>query len=588
MGNKRKRYSMLLVGLVLILATSVMACAKPTPVPAPTPAPPPPVMTPAPTSAPVPTQQAPTPTLTQPPTLDESKVHFEQGNIYLNQEQWDKAIAEYTKSIELNPVFANAYAKRALASLLEQEYNQTMDCLGKAAIQDAEKAFELNPAVELDKRLARAYVFQGDCYHFNMDYEESLIYYTKALELDPSISCRRPIDVYGELINDSLTYGEYDKAIEYANKAIELNTGYSDYYYRQLAEAYYGRGDYYHEYGHDYADDAIADYTKAIELDPTNAKYYLSRANTYGTLAFSHYAWGRVPEQVDCYNKAIADYTKAIELNPDAGGAYFGRGDIYALGIDYTGVIADYNRAIADYTKVIELGRLSSSVYWSRAIAYAKLGNTEKALTNYEKALELSEYASTKEYILIDIEKLKEQEQQDTAILEYKKATELNPQSAKAYALLAHAHFTNGILYSVSGAYQLAIANYNRAIELNPIKAAYYYGRGWAYSELCEHDLAIADYTESIKLDPVFAPAYNKRGDCYAKKGDHGKAIADHSRAIELDPESDQYYYNRGFSYAALVMNDEALSDFRKFLTLSDDEESNEMVRGWIEELQSD
>jgi len=48
---------------------------------------------------------------------------------------------------------------------------------------------------------------------------------------------------------------------------------------------------------------------------------------------------------------------------------------------------------------------------------------------------------------------------------------------------------------------------------------------------------AIADYSKAIELDPKFAPAYNARGITYAKKGDPDRAIADFDNAIELDPK---------------------------------------------------
>lgn len=243
---------------------------------------------------------------------------FIQGNIYLEQRAWDEAITEYTKAIELNPEYANAYAKRAVAYLEDCNYHLWGFCEYGRVIADCEKAKTLNPAITLDTKLAYAYSQQGDCHYDNREYEESIINYTKALELDPNISCRRPIDVYWGLIYDSLTCHEYDKAIEYANKAIELNTGDNDYYYRQLAEAYYGRGyDHFRHSGFPF-DEAIADYTRAIELDPTNAEYYLSRAYIYETLAFSHYEWGRVAEGKNSTNKAIADYRQALELSQDA------------------------------------------------------------------------------------------------------------------------------------------------------------------------------------------------------------------------------------------------------------------------------
>jgi len=69
----------------------------------------------------------------------------------------------------------------------------------------------------------------------------------------------------------------------------------------EYAEAYYNRGVAYGESGK--VEEAIADYTKAVELNPESAEAYYNRGIAYGKS-------GKVEE-------AIADYTKAIELNPE-------------------------------------------------------------------------------------------------------------------------------------------------------------------------------------------------------------------------------------------------------------------------------
>jgi tetratricopeptide (TPR) repeat protein len=61
-----------------------------------------------------------------------------------------------------------------------------------------------------------------------------------------------------------------------------------------------------------------------------------------------------------------------------------------------------------------------------------------------------------------------------------------------------------------------------------------YYGRGNCYYEREKYDLAIADYTKAIELDPKDDVAYFNRGDCYDKQGEYGKAEADFAKAEEL------------------------------------------------------
>jgi tetratricopeptide (TPR) repeat protein len=57
---------------------------------------------------------------------------------------------------------------------------------------------------------------------------------------------------------------------------------------------------------------------------------------------------------------------------------------------------------------------------------------------------------------------------------------------------------------------------------------------------------ALADYTKAIELDPRSATAYTNRGAVKYDLGDKQGALADHTIAIELDPKSDIAYANRG------------------------------------------
>ena len=61
----------------------------------------------------------------------------------------------------------------------------------------------------------------------------------------------------------------------------------------------------------------------------------------------------------------------------------------------------------------------------------------------------------------------------------------------------------------------------------------------------------IADYTRAIELNPDDTSAYNDRGIAYADSGDLYHAILDFSKVIELDPDYAMAYNNRGISYRA-------------------------------------
>ncbi|BAQ64803.1 tetratricopeptide repeat protein [Geminocystis sp. NIES-3709] len=125
--------------------------------------------------------------------------------------------------------------------------------------------------------------------------------------------------------NHGLAYynsGEYQKAIDSYNIAIELDPSYTN--------AYYGRGlayDNLEEYRK-----AIDSYNKAIELEPNDADVYFNR--------------GLVYENLKQYQKAINDYNKAIELNPNDVSAYDNRAYAYTQLQEYEKVNSDYKKAI--------------------------------------------------------------------------------------------------------------------------------------------------------------------------------------------------------------------------------------------------
>jgi tetratricopeptide (TPR) repeat protein len=61
--------------------------------------------------------------------------------------------------------------------------------------------------------------------------------------------------------------------------------------------------------------------------------------------------------------------------------------------------------------------------------------------------------------------------------------------------------------------------------------------RGDALRLKTEYEQAIADFDRALRLNPDFAYAYNNRGLAWSGKREYGKAIADFSQAVRLDPE---------------------------------------------------
>jgi lipoprotein NlpI len=127
-----------------------------------------------------------------------------------------------------------------------------------------------------------------------------------------------------------------------------------------------------------------------------------------------------------------------------------------------------------------------------------------------------------------------------------------------------------------------AIADYNRALELDPKFADAYNNRGIAKVRKGDFDGAIADYSRALKLDPKFAAAYRRRGIAEQDESDFDGAIADYNRALELDPKFAIAYADRGISHFSSRHWNEALKDFNHFFDLSKDEQDYPRLFVWM------
>ncbi|MBE9592380.1 MAG: tetratricopeptide repeat protein, partial [Proteobacteria bacterium] len=212
-------------------------------------------------------------------------------------------------------------------------------------------------------------------------------------------------------------------------------------------------------------------------------------------------------------------------------------------------------KAIEDYNKAIELNPEDAMAYNNRGAAYAKLKKQEKAIEAYNKAIELNpEDATAYNNRGTTYYELKKQEK---AIEDYNKAIELNPGYAMAYN-------NRGNAYAKLKKQEKAIEDYNKAIELNPEDATAYNNRGTTYDELKKQEKAIEDYNKAIERNPEFATAYYNRGNAYAELKKYEKAIEDYNKAIELNPEYAMAYANRGIT--CLISNEDlykAIDDFK-------------------------
>ena len=125
-----------------------------------------------------------------------------------------------------------------------------------------------------------------------------------------------------------------------------------------------------------------------------------------------------------------------------------------------------------------------------------------------------------------------------------------------------------GIAYRQAGRGDEAIADFNRAIELDPNRTWSIAGHGETCRLMERYDEAIADFNRAIELAPSFAWAIAHRGQTYRAMERYDEALADFNRAIELDPSANWVIAHRGQTFHAMKRYNEALADFNRAIEL--------------------
>jgi len=114
---------------------------------------------------------------------------------------------------------------------------------------------------------------------------------------------------------------------------------------------------------------------------------------------------------------------------------------------------------------------------------------------------------------------------------------------------LAAGHVCLGFVYNGTGQYEQAVQEYQRALELEPTSDAAYRRLGSAYMNLGWFEEAEDTYRRAIELDPEYWDGYNRLGGFYARQGRYSEAEDQFSKVIALVPDHHFGYSNLGGMY---------------------------------------
>jgi tetratricopeptide (TPR) repeat protein len=150
----------------------------------------------------------------------------------------------------------------------------------------------------------------------------------------------------------------------------------------------------------------------------------------------------------------------------------------------------------------------------------------------------------------------------DKALIDFNQAIQLNPRYANAY-------YNRGRVYFSLKNHLQAVNDFSNAVSFYPDFAKAYSERGLAFAELNKLDQALADYEKALTIDPKMVSAYNNRGLTFKRTGQLDKALSDFNHALSINPRLYQARVNRGNILRSRGENSAAIEEYSKALSIN-------------------
>lgn len=304
-------------------------------------------------------------------------------------------------------------------------------------------------------------------------------------------------------------------------------------------------------------------------IEPSALYAGTSSAPAQPTLNFSQAdTLGLAPETAIRLKQAIKthDYVAAerllivaIERSPHAPTA--GRqleflGGVYFLDHDAWDAAVAWNKAKA-------IAPLPPTLEFSLAMAYVRIGHPDWARRALQSLAAQNPSDALYPYWLGRLDY--DADHYDDAVRHFQKAIQLAPDMAQAYNNL-------GLCYFRQHQNELAITNYQKAIELNRKSGRH---AAWPHLNLAMTEKALdqphkaeAQLREAIRIDPGLAPAHFQLGNVLEVSGQTRAAIHEFQTAVRLDPNYAQPHYELARIYRKLGNTTASEQEVKTYLQL--------------------
>ncbi|MEP6489566.1 tetratricopeptide repeat protein [Microcoleus vaginatus GB2-A3] len=526
----------------------------------------------------------------QPETADDS---IQRAESYYAQKQFQPAIAECKRAIEIKPDAVAAY--KLWGKILQVQGNT------EAAIECYKKAVQIN------SNEADIYVNLGTLYAMGKQLSPAIACYQRAIAIQPNLA-----PAYRNLARVWRQQGKQEEANECWYEAYSLEPE------KVSPEQHFKLGNLLFKQGQ--ITYAIACYRRAIELNPN-----LTAA--YQNLAIALKKQGKLHEAAVCLEKAaalnnsglVADHLASDTVAPATRvkgdrnthkpAAAVEVGDAIASSAPANNLNNGHSKSAETLTlspldsgnsnsgqPVAIVNSVSAETYITQAESYYAQGKFEEAIAECKRAIEIKPDLAVAYKIAGNATQA--MGKAEAARYWYVQALEIEPDFAEIHANL-------GSLYAQQKHWEKSIACYQQAIKIKPNLASAYrnlarvflqsgqpqagaecwyealtldinwakpdehFTLGNTLLELGQLERAISCYRRAIQLQPSYADAYHNLGEVLSVRGQWEEAIAAYRQAIDQNPNFDAPHYGLGKAWASLDRREEAIACYRRAIELN-------------------
>ena len=411
------------------------------------------------------------------------------------------------------------------------------------------------------------------------------------------------LNTLSQLAVGYLNAGNFDKAMDYLDKALDLCT--EETYPELYAELHMNKGlilanqkDY---------EKGLAELDEALRVNPELSNAYLIRSAVFsetGETEKSDEAYQKYLEleQVDgaakIYYSATtkmnaARYTEAAaEFETIFDDAEYGTAAVYSAGSCYMQT-EEYEKALACFTRYPESDSQPDDLHYNIAFSSMKLNKLDEAIAEFTVSIETEPYKAAAQYYraLCALTKTGDttlEEEKSTELLkmaadDFTAYLEAATETAKAEAeegtevleVVNDANYYRGACYLTLNEFEKAEADFEACIshDLYPDESIYY--RGLTRLQLGKYEEAKADLTASIEKEFNLNDSLRFRAIASNFLGEYQEAIDDLTVLVEKGQDVDLYtvYQLRAQAYQNLGDNTHYLEDLETSLEYLDSEE---------------